>query len=201
MSKTPLLQQLIEALKCLPGVGNKTAQRMAFHVLQRDRQGGLMLANRLHEALSKIGHCSQCRTFTEHAVCRVCANPGRHREQLCVVENPADVMAIEGNTEYRGLYYVLMGRLSPLDGIGPEELGLGKLEARLDEGEVKELILATNATVEGEVTAHVLAEMARKRAIKSTRIAQGVPMGGELEYLDRSTLSHAFAGRRDYAEE
>ena len=201
MSKIPLLQQLIEALKCLPGVGNKTAQRMAFHILQRDRQGGLLLADRIQEALTKIGHCSQCRTFTENDICSICASPSRHREQLCVVESPADVMAIEGNTDYRGLYYVLMGRLSPLDGIGPEELGLGKFEARLDEGEVRELILATNATVEGEVTAHVLAEMARKRAIKSTRIAQGVPMGGELEYLDRSTLSHAFAGRRDYAGE
>ncbi len=201
MSNIPLLQQLIEALKCLPGVGNKTAQRMAFHMLQRDRQGGLVLADRLHEAITKIGHCSLCRTFTEHEVCRICTNSNRNREQLCVVESPADVMAIEGNTDYRGLYYVLMGRLSPLDGIGPEELGLSKFEARLNEGEVKELILATNATVEGEVTAHVLAEMARKKAIKSTRIAQGVPMGGELEYLDRSTLSHALAGRREYAEE
>jgi recombination protein RecR len=201
MSNIPLLEQLIEALKCLPGVGNKTAQRMAFYMLQRDRQGGLVLADRLHEAITRIGHCSQCRTFTERAVCGICANMNRHREQLCVVESPADVMAIEGNTDYRGLYYVLMGRLSPLDGIGPEELGLGKLEARLNEGEVKELILATNATMEGEVTAHVLAEMARKRAIKSTRIAQGVPMGGELEYLDRSTLSHAFSGRREYVGE
>jgi recombination protein RecR len=201
MSNIPLLEQLIEALKCLPGVGNKTAQRMAFHILQRDRQGGLLLAERLHEAITKIGHCEQCRTFTERPVCRICANPTRDREQLCIVETPADVMAIEGNTDYRGLYYVLMGRLSPLDGIGPEELGLDKLEARLNEGEIKELILATNATVEGEVTAHVLAEMARKRAIKSTRIAQGVPMGGELEYLDRSTLSQAFSGRREYVGE
>jgi recombination protein RecR len=198
MMQTPLLQQLIDALKCLPGVGQKTAQRMAFHLLERDRFNARVLATRLHDALEKIGHCNRCRTLTENELCRLCANPGRNREQLCIVESPADLMVIENNTGYKGLYYVLMGRLSPLDGIGPKELGLDELEIRLDEGEIRELILATNATVEGEVTAHVLAEMAHKRHIKSTRIAQGVPMGGELEYLDASTLSHAFVGRRDY---
>ncbi|MEN8129295.1 MAG: recombination mediator RecR [Pseudomonadota bacterium] len=200
MSDVALLQQLIEALKCLPGVGNKTAQRMVFHLLERDRQGALVLADRLHEAAQRIGHCKQCRTFTEHEICRICASASRHRDQLCVVENPSDVMALENNTNYRGLYYVLMGRLSPLDGIGPQQLGLDELEARLDEGQVKELILATNATIEGEVTAHVLAEIAIKKGITPTRIAQGVPMGGELEYLDSTTLSHAFAGRREYSD-
>jgi recombination protein RecR len=199
MSDTSLLQQLIEALRCLPGVGNKTAQRMAFQLLERNRQGALTLADRLREAVEKIGHCQQCRTLTEQPVCRICSNASRDREVMCVVESPADVMAIEHGTDYRGVYYVLMGRLSPLDGIGPAELGLDALEARLDNGEIKELILATNSTVEGEVTAHVIGEMARKRKIRTTRLAQGVPVGGELEYLDGSTLSHAFRGRRDYA--
>lgn len=197
-SDRPLLQQLVEALKCLPGVGNKTAQRMSYHLLERDRDGAVQLADRLREAVERIGHCNLCRTFTEHELCAICSSPKRKRNVLCVVESPADVMAIEQSADYRGLYYVLMGRLSPLDGIGPEELGLDRLEARLDEGEVEELILATNTTVEGEVTAHVLAEMARKRDIRTTRIAQGVPVGGELEYLDSSTLAHALSGRRDY---
>jgi recombination protein RecR len=199
MSDTSLLQQLIEALRCLPGVGVKTAQRMAFQLLERNRQGALNLAQRLREAVEKIGHCQQCRTLTERPVCRICSSASRDREVICVVESPADVMAIENGTDYRGVYYVLMGRLSPLDGMGPAELGLDKLEARLDNGEIKEVILATNSTVEGEVTAHVIGEMARKRNIRTTRIAQGVPVGGELEYLDSSTLSHAFSGRREYA--
>jgi len=199
MSDNPLLQQLIEALKCLPGVGAKSAQRMAFHLLERNRQGALSLADRLREAVEKIGHCQQCRTLTERPVCRICSSASRNREVVCVVESPADVVAIENGTDYRGLYYVLMGRLSPLDGIGPAELGLDKLEQRLNGGEIKEVILATNSTVEGEVTAHVIGEMARKRHIRTTRLAQGVPVGGELEYLDSSTLSHAFSGRRDYA--
>ncbi len=195
---TPLLQQLIEALRCLPGVGHKTAQRMAFQLLERNRQGALNLADRLREAVEKIGHCQQCRTLTEKPLCRICSSTSRSREMLCVVESPTDVLAIEYGTDYRGVYYVLMGRLSPLDGIGPAELGLEKLEKRLDDGQIKEVILATNSTVEGEVTAHVIAEMARKRDIKTTRLAQGVPVGGELEYMDSSTLSHAFSGRRDY---
>jgi recombination protein RecR len=198
MTETSLLQQLIEALKILPGVGNKTAQRMAFQLLERDRQGARLLADRLREAVDNIGHCVQCRTLTEHQVCRICANASRNRELLCVVESPVDVMAIEANTDYRGVYYVLMGRLSPLDGVGPEELGLSQLEKRLDQAEIKELILATNTTVEGEVTAHVLAEMAHRRGIVTTRIAQGVPIGGELEYMDGTTLAHALTGRREY---
>ena len=198
MSDTPLLQQLIEAFRCLPGVGMKTAQRMAFQLLERNRPGALHLADRLREAVDKVGRCQQCRTLTEQPVCRICSNLSRNREVMCVVESPADVMAVEHGTDFRGVYYVLMGRLSPLDGIGPAELGLDKLEARLDEREIKEVILATNSTVEGEVTAHVIGEMARHRDIKTTRLAQGVPAGGELEYLDSSTLSHAFHGRRNY---
>ncbi len=193
------MQQLIDAFRCLPGVGAKTAQRMAFQLLERNRPGALNLADRLREAVEKIGHCQQCRTLTEQTVCRVCANQSRNREVICVVESPADVMAIEHGTDFRGVYYVLMGRLSPLDGIGPAELGLERLEQRFDGGEIKEVILATISTVEGEVTAHVIGEMARKRNIRTTRLAQGVPVGGELEYLDSSTLSHAFSGRRDYA--
>src|SRR5680860_7926 len=199
MSDPSLLQQLIEAFRCLPGVGAKTAQRMAFQLLERNRPGALNLADRLREAVEKIGHCQQCRTLTDQTICRICANQSRNREVMCVVESPADVMAIEHGTDFRGVYYVLMGRLSPLDGIGPAELGLDRLEQRFDGGEIKEVILATNSTVEGEVTAHVIGEMARKRNIRTTRLAQGVPVGGELEYLDSSTLSHAFSGRRDYA--
>ncbi|MGH8501091.1 MAG: recombination mediator RecR [Gammaproteobacteria bacterium] len=199
MSENSLLQQLIDALRCLPGVGAKTAQRMAFQLLERNRAGALNLADRLREAVEKIGHCQQCRTLTEQPVCRICANQGRNREIMCIVESPGDVLAIEHGTDFRGVYYVLMGRLSPLDGIGPTQLGLEKLEQRFDEGEIQEVILATNSTVEGEVTAHVIGEMARKRHIRTTRLAQGVPAGGELEYLDSSTLSHAFSGRRDYA--
>ncbi len=198
MSEIPLLQQLVEALKCLPGVGEKTAQRMTYHLLERDRPGATRLAERLLEAVVKIGHCKQCRTLTERDICTICANPKRNMELLCVVENPADVTAIEHSTDYSGLYFVLLGRLSPLDGIGPEELGLDQLERRLDTQQVKELILATNTTVEGEVTAHVLGEIAHKRNIKTTRIAQGMPVGGILEYVDGSTVAHAFMDRREY---
>jgi len=198
MTQSSLLIRLIDALKCLPGVGNKTAQRMAFHLLERDRQGARTLAAIINQSIDGIGHCSRCQTLSEKDVCEICANPARNHEQLCVVETPADVMAMENGAGYRGLYYVLMGKLSPLDGIGPTELGLEKLEARLDNEELKEVILATNATVEGEVTAHVIGEFAAKRGIKTTRLAQGVPIGGELEYLDSSTLAHALEGRRDY---
>jgi recombination protein RecR len=198
MPENGLLEQLIESLKILPGVGAKTAQRMAFYLLERNRPGALRLSERLRDAAEKIGHCSRCHTLTEDRFCAICLSERRDRGLLCVVESPADVLAIERGADYRGLYYVLMGRLSPLDGIGPEELGLDRLEARLLEGEVKELILATNSTVEGEVTAHVIAEMAKSRGVRSTRLAQGVPAGGELEYLDGSTLAHAFSGRREY---
>jgi len=196
VSDTPLLQQLVEAFRCLPGVGPKSAQRMAFHILERDREGGRRLSAVLAEAVERVGHCSRCRTLTEHEVCRLCASPKRETHSLCVVENPTDVMALEQATDYRGLYFVLGGRLSPLDGIGPAELGLDLLGKRLGEGEVTELILATTTTVEGEATAHYLSEMAAGLGIAITRIAHGVPLGGELEYVDSGTLAHAFAGRQ-----
>ncbi|HSJ47269.1 MAG TPA: recombination mediator RecR [Gammaproteobacteria bacterium] len=197
MSVSPLIAQLIEALRCLPGVGPKSAQRMAFQILERDRDGGRRLAAALVEAVERIGHCRDCRTLTETEVCVLCSRAGRDRSLLCVVESPADVQAVEQSTGFQGLYFVLMGHLSPLDGIGPEELGLDQLAARLDQGEVREMILATNPTVEGEATAHYLGEMAHARGIRATRIAHGVPLGGELEYIDGGTLSHAFAGRRE----
>ncbi|HEC15654.1 MAG TPA: recombination protein RecR [Sedimenticola sp.] len=197
MSQKPLLSQLIEALCCLPGVGPKSARRMAFHVLERDRSGGRHLAEVLAEAVEKIGHCGRCRTLSESGICRQCANPNRDDAQLCVVETPAEMLAIEQAIDYRGRYFVLGGRLSPLDGIGPKEIGLDLLEQRLAEGTVQEIILATNPTVEGEATAHYIGEMAKARGIRATRIAHGVPLGGELEYVDGGTLSHAFTGRQE----
>lgn len=200
MSEVSLLQQLIEALRCLPGVGPKSATRMAFHLLEHDREGGRRLAGIMEQAVERIGHCSRCRTLTEHDTCRLCANPKRDPAQLCVVENPTDVMALEQATGFGGLYFVLGGRLSPLDGIGPAELGMAHLRERLAEGQVRELILATTTTVEGEATAHYLAEMAGAYGCRVTRIAHGVPLGGELEYVDSGTLAHAFAGRRQLME-
>lgn len=197
MAHSPRIERLIEALRCLPGIGPKSAQRMTYHLLERDRAGGRRLAEALVEAMDKVGHCTRCRTLSETEVCGLCASPTRDAALLCVVESPADVAALEQSTGYRGLYFVLMGHLSPLDGIGPRELGLDQLEARLADGEVRELILATNPTVEGEATAHYIADMARGRGIRATRIAHGVPLGGELEYIDGGTLSHAFAGRQE----
>ena len=192
---TPLIGQLIEALRCLPGVGPKSAQRMAYHMLERDREGARQLAAVLNEAVEKVGHCQQCRTLSETALCNLCASHNRDRSLLCVVESPIDVQAVMQATDYRGLFFVLMGHLSPLDGIGPEDIGLDALAKRLDEGEVSEVILATNPTVEGEATAHYIAEMVNRRNIRATRIAHGVPMGGELEFVNSSTLSQAFTGR------
>jgi len=197
MSTSRLIGRLIESLRCLPGVGPKSAQRMAFHLLEHNRDGGRQLAEALNLAMEKVGHCRVCRTLSEEEVCTLCANDRRDRSQLCVVETPADVQALEQSTGFQGLYFVLMGHLSPLDGIGPEALGLDVLERRLATGEVKELILATNPTVEGEATAHFISEMARAHGVRPTRIAHGVPMGGELEYIDGGTLSHAFAGRQE----
>ena len=197
MSASPLLSELIEALRCLPGVGPKSAQRMAYHLLQRNRQGALQLASALSKAAEQIGQCQQCRTLTEQEVCSICASTNRDRTQLCIVESPSDVPNIEQATAYNGLFYVLMGHLSPLDGIGPADIGLDKLAERLDEGEVKEVILATNPTVEGEATAHYIAELVASRNIKVTRIAHGVPMGGELEYVNGTTLSRAFDARSE----
>ena len=196
MSYSPLLVRLIDGLRCMPGVGQKSAQRIAFHLLERDRDGATQLASALAEAVAGIGHCRQCRMFTEHELCSICSASGRDTTQLCVVESPADVMAREDATGFRGLYFVLMGHLSPLDGIGPEELGLSQLEDWLEAGEVQELIIATNPTVEGDATAHYLADLAARRGVKASRIAHGVPLGGELEYVDGGTLSHAFYGRR-----
>ena len=197
MSYSPLIDRLIEALRCLPGVGPKSAQRMAFHLLERNREGAEQLAEALREAVEGIGHCRLCRTLSESEYCSLCASSSRDRSVSCIVETPADVLIIDRATGYRGLYFVLMGHLSPLDAIGPEQLGLDLLSDRLGSGEVQEVILATNSTVKGEATAHYISEMARKRGIRATRIAHGVPLGGELEYIDGGTLSHAFAGRRD----
>ncbi|WP_395681775.1 recombination mediator RecR [Dokdonella sp.] len=196
MSSSPLLADLIDALRCLPGVGAKTAQRMAFHVLDRDRAGARRLAERLNAAVERIGNCTRCRTFSEQAVCALCASATRERSLLCVVETPVDQLAIEQATGYRGQYFVLLGRLSPLDGLGPKELGLDQLAQRLAEGEVQELIVATNPTVEGEATAHMLSQLARTAGVRASRLAHGVPLGGELEFIDRGTLAHAFGGRQ-----
>lgn len=193
-----LLSQLMEALRCLPGVGPKSAQRMAFYLLERDRRGGEHLASVLAEAIAKIGHCKRCRTLTEEEVCRLCVNPKRDHSTLCVVETPADVVSIEQAVQYTGLYFVLGGHLSPLDGIGPAEIGLDLLDKRLSEGEVKEVILATNTTVEGEATARYISDMTRAKGINTSRIAHGVPLGGELEYVDGGTIAHAFTGRQSY---
>ncbi|HKE49701.1 MAG TPA: recombination mediator RecR [Rhodanobacteraceae bacterium] len=193
---SPLLTDLIDALRCLPGVGAKSAQRMAFHVLERDRAGAQRLAEKLAAAVDRIGNCTRCRTFSEETVCALCASTARDASLLCVVETPVDQLAIEQATGFRGRYFVLLGRLSPLDGLGPAELGLGVLARRLGEGEVQELIIATNPTVEGEATAHMLAQIARAAGVRASRLAHGVPLGGELEYIDRGTLAHAFGGRQ-----
>ena len=196
---TSLLEQLVDSLRCLPGVGQKSAQRMAYHLLERNREGGLRLSQSLAEAMDKVGHCKLCRDFSESELCATCASASRERGLLCAVENPADRLAIEQATGYRGMYFVLQGRLSPLDGIGPRELGLDLLAARMAQGEVKELIIATNPTVEGEATAHYLAQLARQFEVRPSRLAHGVPLGGELEYVDRGTLAHAFGSRQEAA--
>ncbi len=190
-----LLADLIEALRRLPGVGARSAQRMAFHLLERDRDGGVRLAEVLREAMQRVGHCKSCRNFSETDECAICTNAARDGALLCVVETPADLLAIEQATGYRGRYFVLMGRLSPLDGMGPDELGAGLLQCRLAQGEVREMVIATNPTVEGEATAHWLGQMARMAGVRATRLAHGVPLGGELEYVDRGTLAHAFGTR------
>jgi recombination protein RecR len=197
MQKKGLLGQLIQNLCCLPGVGPKSAQRMAFYLLQRDRNGAKILAETLLRAIDNIGHCQQCRTLTEQALCEICADSLRDDSLICIVESPADVWIVDQATAFKGRYFVLHGRLSPLDGIGPDELGLDLLEQRLATGTVKELILATNSTVEGEATAYFISEIAKKHQVQASRIAHGVPMGGELEFIDSGTLSHAFKGRKE----
>lgn len=196
MQRKGLLGQLIQNLCCLPGVGPKTAQRMAFHLLQRDRAAARTLAEALIQATEQIGYCQQCRTFTEQTLCDVCSDPSRDSGAICLVESPADVWTVEQTGAFKGLYFVLHGRLSPLDGIGPDELGLDRLERQLAEGKIKELILATNSTVEGEATAFFIGELAKKHQVQASRIAHGVPIGGELEFIDSGTLLHAFNGRR-----
>ncbi|MDN5874919.1 MAG: recombination mediator RecR [Sinobacteraceae bacterium] len=191
----PRLTRLIEALRHLPGVGPKSAQRMAFHLLERDREAAAALAGAVKEALDGVGHCPRCRMFCEDDHCAYCSAARSATGLICAVETPADLLAIESGTDYRGRYFVLMGRLSPIDGIGPEELGLATLEAELASAEVKELIVATNPSVEGEATAYYLRELARKHGVKVSRIAHGVALGGELEYVDSNTLTHAFSGR------
>ena len=196
--QTPLLDQLISALKLLPGVGQKTAQRMAFHLLKVDKDKARALGTTIVQAVDTIRHCERCRNYTENQICDICASASRKVSQMCIVETPTDVMAIENGTSYNGVYFILMGKLSPLDGIGPDQIGLDQLEHRLQSGDLKEIILATSSTMEGEVTAHVIAEMAAKYDLKTTRLAQGVPIGGELEYLDLNTLAQAFNTRIDY---
>ena len=190
------LDALIQALRVLPGVGAKSASRMAFHLMQHERAGALLLAQALEHACSHVRHCATCHTLTESEVCNMCADPDRDRTQLCVVEPPADQAAIERTSTFRGLYFVLMGKLSPLDGVGPKDLGFEKLSERCNDGLVKEVILATNFTGEGEATAHVIAEMLKKRGLRVTRLARGVPAGSELEYVDLGTIAHALVDRR-----
>lgn len=198
MSLSPCIESLIQALRCLPGVGPKSAQRMTFHLLQHDRMGAKKLVQALTQALDKVGYCQRCRMLCESELCDYCEHPRRDDTLLCVVESPADVMAIESSQQYRGRYFVLMGHLSPLDQIGPEDIGMDKLEARLKQGGIQEIILATNPTVEGEATAHYIGAMAKQYQVRTTRIAHGVPMGGDLEYVDAGTLAMALRGRSVY---
>lgn len=198
MAKNSVIDELMDALRCLPGVGPRSSQRMTYHLLERNRQGGNRLASALTIAMEHVQHCQSCRTFTEEDFCGICSHTGRDKTQICIVESPADVLAIEATSSYRGLYFVLMGHLSPLDGIGPAELGLNQLQQRLKEENFKELILATNPTVEGEATAHYISELCHQTSIEITRIAHGVPLGGELEYVDGGTLAHSFSGRQKF---
>ena len=192
----PALDSLIEALRCLPGVGQKSAQRMAYHLLQHDRAGAVKLARALDGAVSEIGHCQRCHTFSRAPVCDVCLDAERDQHLLCVVETPADQAALERTGSYKGQYFVLLGRLSPLDGLGARDIGLNALLERASDGVVREVILATNFTAEGEATAHVLAEQLKARGLTVTRLARGVPVGSELEYVDLGTIAHAFMDRR-----
>ncbi|WP_425640816.1 recombination mediator RecR [Marinomonas gallaica] len=193
---SPLIKELIESLRCLPGVGPKSAQKMALYLLERDSQGADRLAQSLRQALDKVGRCHQCRTLTEDTLCPICADDQRNSSSLCIVETPADVIAIESTKQFDGLYFVLLGHLSPIDGIGPEELGLDRLETLAKEVGVEEVIIATNSTVEGEATSHYIAQMLKPHGVDVSRIAQGVPMGGELEYVDGNTLALALEGRK-----
>jgi len=196
MKFSPAIEELIEALRCLPGVGPKSAQRMTLHLLERDRAGAESLADALAAAVNKVEHCQRCRNLTELDVCEICIDPRRDGKTICVVEAPADVLAVEMSGSFRGVYYVLMGHLSPIDGIGPQEIGLDLFHQRVVEEGIAEVILATNPTVEGEATAYYLTDLLQAEDVRLSRIAHGVPLGGELEYVDGSTLAHAFSGRR-----
>lgn len=198
MSLSPSIESLIQSLRCLPGVGPKSAQRMSFHLLQHDRMGAKKLLEAIQQALDKVGYCQRCRMLCETTCCEYCEHPRRDDSLLCVVESPADVMAIESSQQYRGRYFVLMGHLSPLDHIGPADIGMDLLEQRLKQGGIQEIILATNPTVEGEATAHYIGSMAKQYQVRTTRIAHGVPMGGDLEYVDAGTLAMALRGRNNY---
>jgi len=200
MTHSPLIGRLVETFQCLPGIGPKSAQRMAYHLLERNREGAQRLASALNEAVEHVGHCNLCRTLSESETCSVCANHERNRKLLCIVETPSEANIIEHSTEYNGLYFVLMGRLSPLDGIGPNDIGLDVLEQRIHSETITEIILATNPTAEGEATAHYIHQLVNTqepKEIKITRIAHGVPIGGELEYVNSSTLFHAFSRRHE----
>ena len=198
MGPTSAIAALQQALKCLPGVGPKSAQRMAFHLLERDRQGAADILATLDHALKTVRHCVRCNNFSANELCSICESPGRNAAVLCVLETPADLESVEQAGIFKGMYFVLMGHLSPLDGIGPDELGIRSLIQLIETDAINEIILATNLTVEGEATADYIGEIARKRSIKVTRLARGLPMGGELEYMDQGTLSQAFEGRREY---
>ena len=198
MKNPPALEQLIDSLRCLPGVGPKSALRMAYHLLQRDRSGAAKLGNSLENALQVLGHCALCNNFAEADTCPLCESEKRDARQLCVVEMPTDLMMMEQTQSYNGMYFVLMGRLSPLDGVGPKEINLDKLIKRAQDGVVKEVILATNYTVEGEATAHYISELLKTRGVAVSRIARGLPMGGEIEYVDSGTLSMALLGRKPF---
>ena len=193
---SPLLERLIDTLRCLPGVGPKSAQRMALHLLERNRQGGRNLAEALADAMQRIGRCSNCRNFTEAEMCQLCLSPKRDQGLICVVETPADIFAIESSGGFNGSYHVLMGHLSPIDGVGPEQIGVDHLLQRVSDGDVREVVLATGTTVEGEATAYFISEKLKAIGATVTRIAHGVPLGGDLEYIDGGTLAHAFSGRQ-----
>lgn len=196
MNSSPLIDQLIEAFRCLPGVGPKSAQRMTLHLLERNRAGGQKLSESLSRALDKVGNCAECRTLTEESVCRICASTSRNTKICCVVESPADVYAIEQSGTFRGVYFVLMGHLSPIDGIGPDQLGISKLLDKVKKSETEEVIIACNSTVEGDATAYYIADQLQSLNVIVSRIAHGVPVGGELEFVDGGTLTHAFSGRK-----
>ncbi|WP_299734343.1 recombination mediator RecR [uncultured Endozoicomonas sp.] len=193
---SPMIRELMESLRCLPGVGPRSAQRMALHLLERDRDGAVRLAVALKQAADGVGRCKHCRTLTEEPVCQICASPSRDEKLLCIVENPSDVMAFEQAGGYGGRYFVLMGHLSPIDGIGPDDIGIDQLLQTATDNQVEEVILATNPTVEGEATAHYIAEELKTLGVATSRIAHGVPLGGELEFVDGGTLAHALAGRK-----